>query len=83
MRKVLDCDRSCGLLYRTDCNKIKFDQVVELLSTVIEHLVKGEIMQMKPSASGKSALEYYLRKNYYKTASLMGHSCLAAAVLGE
>lgn len=57
--------------------------MVELLSTVIEHLVKGEIMQMKPSASGKSALEYYLRKNYYKTASLMGHSCLAAAVLGE
>eukprot|EP01038_Epipyxis_sp_PR26KG_P012172 gene12172-16300_t len=57
-------------------------EVVELLSTVIEHLVKGEIMQMKPSSSGNSELEYYLRKNYYKTASLMGHSCLAAAVLG-
>jgi geranyl diphosphate synthase len=57
-------------------------QVVELLSTVIEHLVKGEIMQMKPSATGRSALDYYLRKNFYKTASLMGHSCLAAAVLG-
>jgi geranyl diphosphate synthase len=56
--------------------------VVELLSTVIEHLVKGEIMQMKPSATGRSALDYYLRKNFYKTASLMGHSCLAAAVLG-
>jgi len=52
------------------------------MSTVIEHLVKGEIMQMKPSSSGKSALEYYLRKNFYKTASLMGHSCLCAAVLG-
>lgn len=57
-------------------------EVVELLSTVIEHLVKGEIMQMKPSNTGKSALEYYLRKNFYKTASLMGYSCLAAAVLG-
>lgn len=58
-------------------------EVVELLSTVIEHLVKGEIMQMRPSSSqGVSALEYYLRKNFYKTASLMGHSCLAAAVLG-
>ena len=53
------------------------------MSTVIEHLVKGEIMQMKPSSSGKSALEYYLRKNFYKTASLMGHSCLCAAVLGK
>ena len=29
-----------------------------------------------------AALDYYLRKNFYKTASLMGHSCLAAAVLG-
>lgn len=58
-------------------------EVVELLSAVIEHLVKGEIMQMKPTSSGRSQLEYYLRKNFYKTASLMGHSCLAAAVLGE
>ena len=57
-------------------------EVVELLSTVIEHLVKGEVMQMRPSSTGKAALEYYLRKNFYKTASLMGHSCLAAAVLG-
>jgi geranylgeranyl pyrophosphate synthase len=45
--------------------------------------VKGEIMQMKGSSSGRTALEYYLRKNFYKTASLMGHSCLAAAVLGN
>ena len=57
-------------------------EVVELLSTVIEHLVKGEIMQMKGSTTGRSAVEYYLRKNFYKTASLMGHSSLAAAVLG-
>ena len=58
-------------------------EVVELLSTVIEHLVKGEIMQIKPITNGLSGLEYYLRKNYYKTASLMGNSCLAAAVLGN
>jgi geranyl diphosphate synthase len=37
---------------------------------------------MKPTSSGRSSLEYYLRKNYYKTASLMGNSCLAAAVIG-
>lgn len=55
-------------------------EVVELLSTVIEHLVKGEIMQMKPTSSNDgsnkakntAALEFYLRKNFYKTASLMG-----------
>jgi geranylgeranyl pyrophosphate synthase len=58
-------------------------EVVEIMSTVIEHLVKGEIMQMRPSHNREniSALEYYLRKNFYKTASLMGHSCLSAAVL--
>jgi len=38
-------------------------------------------MQMKQSTTGRAALEYYLRKNFYKTASLMGHSCLSAAVL--
>ena len=53
-----------------------------MLSTVIEHLVKGEVMQMRPSPSDSSPLETYLRKNFYKTASLMAHSCLASAVLG-
>jgi hypothetical protein len=43
-------------------------EVVELLSTVIEHLVKGEVMQMRPSSTDNTnaALEYYLRKNFYK-----------------
>lgn len=63
--------------------RLRNTEVIELLSTVIEHLVKGEIMQMKTSSTGNGALEYYLRKNFYKTASLMGHSCLAAAVLGN
>ena len=63
--------------------RLRNTEVIELLSTVIEHLVKGEIMQMRTSTTGTSALEYYLRKNFYKTASLMGHSCLAAAVLGQ
>ena len=70
--------------------RLKNMEVVELLSTVIEHLVKGEVMQMKPYAfdvhdgAGISAraLDYYLKKNFFKTASLMGNACLAAAVLG-
>lgn len=62
-------------------------EVVELLSMVIEHLVKGEIMQMRPpsaavSRNDVSLLEHYLQKNFYKTASLMANSCLAASVLG-
>ena len=35
------------------------------------------------SDNTNAALDYYLRKNFYKTASLLGHSCLAAAVLGS
>lgn len=59
-------------------------ETVELLSTVIEHLVKGEVLQMRPLAQKGSAgaFEYYVRKNYYKTGSLMSNSCRAAAILG-
>jgi geranylgeranyl pyrophosphate synthase len=63
--------------------RLRNHEVVELMSTVVEHLVKGEVMQMKPSSIGHSALIYYLKKNFYKTASLMGHSCMSAAVLGQ
>ena len=69
-------------------------QVVETMSTIIEHLVRGEVMQMKPpkhedtesstTTSGtKAQMEYYLRKNFYKTASLMANSCKSAAILGK
>jgi solanesyl diphosphate synthase len=58
-------------------------EVVELLSAVIEHLVRGEIMQMRPGDTNMTPIDHYMRKNFYKTASLMGHSCMAAAVLGE
>jgi geranylgeranyl pyrophosphate synthase len=58
-------------------------EVVELLSTVIEHLVKGEVMQMRGGhLKNCTAMEYYLHKNYYKTGSLMANSCRAAVVLG-
>ena len=71
--------------------------VVELLSKVIEHLVKGEVMQMRAAVmtaggggggdsaawpASRSALELYLRKSYYKTGSLMANSCKAIAMLG-
>jgi len=58
-------------------------EVVELMSTVIEHLVKGEVMQMRGGhLKNCSALEYYFHKNYYKTGSLMANSCRSASVLG-
>jgi len=60
---------------------------VELLSTVIEHLVKGEVMQMRPPPSrggaSRAAFDAYLRKSYYKTGSLMANSCRAVGLLGS
>ncbi|CAN0141775.1 unnamed protein product, partial [Ectocarpus fasciculatus] len=56
---------------------------VELMSAAIEHLVKGEVLQMRPTEDGGGAFEYYVRKNYYKTGSLMANSCKASAVLGQ
>lgn len=56
--------------------------VVEILATVIEHLVRGEIVQMRPELSGGVSLEGYLLKNFYKTGSLMANSCRASAMLG-
>lgn len=70
-------------------------EVVETMSTIIEHLVRGEVMQMKGTVSttasttstaadlGRERLVQYLRKNFYKTASLMANSCKSAAILGS
>lgn len=56
--------------------------VVETMSTIIEHLVRGEVMQMK-GTDDNDRLQYYLRKNFYKTGSLMANSCRSAAILGD
>ena len=59
---------------------------VELLSSVIEHLVKGEVMQMhatlRKEAGMRNAFDVYLRKTYYKTGSLIANSCKGIAMLG-
>ncbi len=75
------------LLSRASVNlaRLRNLDVTEIIATVIEHLVKGEILQMKPTGepTGNGAFVRYMKKNFYKTASLMGHGCLAAAVLGN
>ena len=59
-------------------------EVVETMSTIIEHLVRGEVMQLRGNVAGDSErLTYYLRKNFYKTGSLMANSCKSAALLGS
>lgn len=57
-------------------------EVIQLLSTTIEHLVKGEIMQMKDSWDAMSSMEHYMQKTFYKTGSLVANSCQASALLG-
>mmetsp|Transcript_25538 Transcript_25538/g.58917 ORF Transcript_25538/g.58917 Transcript_25538/m.58917 type:complete len:379 (+) Transcript_25538:678-1814(+) len=64
--------------------------VVECMSSVVEHLVRGEVMQFAASTNATSeennnsdeVMAQYLHKNFYKTASLMANSCKSAALLG-
>eukprot|EP01024_Parvocaulis_polyphysoides_P050676 TRINITY_DN493_c1_g1_i1.p2 TRINITY_DN493_c1_g1~~TRINITY_DN493_c1_g1_i1.p2 ORF type:complete len:463 (-),score=52.76 TRINITY_DN493_c1_g1_i1:164-1453(-) len=57
-------------------------EIVELLSKVLEDLVSGEIMQISGSEKQMNNLEYYQRKTYYKTASLLANSAKAVAKIG-
>uniref|UniRef100_A0A7S4AP27 Uncharacterized protein n=1 Tax=Pseudo-nitzschia australis TaxID=44445 RepID=A0A7S4AP27_9STRA len=67
--------------------RLRHVEVVECMSTIIEHLVRGEVMQMRGTASSEGnqneRMVYYLKKNYYKTGSLMANSCKSAALLAE
>lgn len=74
---------SVSLARLRDCD------VTELMSTVIEHLVKGEVMQLKPAGlDGEHKDQFniqfqtYITKSYYKTASLIDNSCKSTATLG-
>ncbi|WP_287127830.1 solanesyl diphosphate synthase [Candidatus Cyanaurora vandensis] len=58
-------------------------EVVELLSTIIDHFAEGEIRQMQQAFDPDLTFEDYLLKNFYKTGSLIANSCRAAAVLSE
>ncbi|KAA0156871.1 hypothetical protein FNF29_00980 [Cafeteria roenbergensis] len=58
--------------------------VVECMSTIIEHLVRGEVQQMRSESKGEGvdvAFEAYMTKSFYKTASLVANSCRSAAML--
>ena len=66
--------------------RLRHTEVIETMSTIIEHLVRGEIMQLRGTSSderNRERMVYYLRKNFYKTGSLMANSCKSAALLGD
>lgn len=56
--------------------------VVQIMATALESLVAGEIMQLKASPEELLQMESYLRKSYYKTASLICYACRSTALLG-
>lgn len=56
--------------------------VVQIMSTALESLVSGEIMQLKSPPESLLEMETYLRKSYYKTASLICYACRSTALLG-
>jgi geranyl diphosphate synthase len=56
-------------------------EVIMLLSTVIENLVTGEVMQMTAKPEELVSWEHYAQKTHYKTASLIAKSCKAVALL--
>jgi hexaprenyl-diphosphate synthase len=62
-------------------------EVVELMASVINNLVEGEIIQLRATTSPDTepttaGFETYMRKTYLKTASLMAKSARSAVVLG-
>ncbi|EOD12149.1 Prenyl transferase, partial [Emiliania huxleyi CCMP1516] len=62
--------------------RLKDVQVVELLATVIEEMVQGEMMQVRALPQQLLEFEHYVDKTYRKTAALMSLSCEAAVLLG-
>lgn len=56
--------------------------VVQIMATALESLVAGEIMQLKSAPETLLEMETYLRKSYYKTASLIAYACRSTALLG-
>ncbi|VDM02921.1 unnamed protein product [Schistocephalus solidus] len=61
--------------------KLENAEVVSILSTVLDDLIRGEFMQLSTSLDVNQRFCLYLEKSYKKTASLMANSCKAVTVL--
>ena len=56
--------------------------VVQIMAAALDALVQGEIMQIKSAPNDVLEMDFYLRKSYYKTSSLICHACKSCAILG-
>ena len=57
--------------------------VISTMATIVEDLVKGELMQLTcPSdLTAEEQFQHYLTRSFYKTASLFANSCKSVAML--
>ncbi|XP_048728035.1 all trans-polyprenyl-diphosphate synthase PDSS1-like [Ostrea edulis] len=63
--------------------QLRNEEVVKILSQVIEDLVRGEFMQLGSKEEPNDRFNHYLKKTFKKTASLIANSCKAVAVLSN
>eukprot|EP01035_Chromulina_nebulosa_P020103 gene20103-26100_t len=61
--------------------RLQHFQVVEVMASALDALVQGEIMQARSKKEELVNMDYYLRKSYFKTASLICSSCKSTALL--
>lgn len=61
--------------------RLQHFQVVEVMASALDALVQGEIMQARSKKEDLTNMDYYLRKSYYKTASLICSASKSAALL--
>jgi hexaprenyl-diphosphate synthase len=67
-------------------SRLRSHAATQLVSTVIDQLVRGEVLQMRDTNANKAGslhanLAAYITKSYYKTASLIANAAQAAAAL--
>jgi geranyl diphosphate synthase len=61
--------------------RLQHFQVVEVMASALDALVQGEIMQARGKKEDLLDINFYLRKSYFKTASLICSSCKCTALL--
>lgn len=57
--------------------------VISTMASIVEDLVKGELMQLSVPTDGdaENRFQHYMLKSFYKTASLFANSCKSVALL--
>lgn len=64
-------------------SETKNPEVVQIISQVVEDLVRGEFMQLGTKTDETLRFNHYLEKTYRKTASLLANCCKAAVLLSD